>query len=1206
MLKSGKLTLLFIIFALICIAAAGCASAVDSGSEVDTASGYGTNTRSGTDNTTTTETNSTGLADSDWPSFQNDANNTGQSEYNGPQTNNTKWTFNNLTVYGSAVIGGDGKIYVAGYDGVLYVFNRNGVLQWTWTTRSQILGSPTIGSDGTIYISNWMNSTTYAISSNGTLLWKYITGDYNFGSSPVIGSDGTVYVTVTNETSGTLYAITSSGTLKWKYIMGKLEGNSPVIGVDGTIYVVDYDGVMYALNPDGTLKWSYTIINPSSNYKKYNVNMYYNTPCIGSDGTIYVVNYALNMNGAARYIGYALFAIVDNGSNASLKWCRTISTSSGCSEEPLYGSPAISSNGTIYVVGATKIYAFDSNGNFKWFYNIGGVVGNSITAAAIDMDGTVYIGSKFGLYALNPDGTLKWSYATGEIAGSPAISSDGTLYIGTTTGTFYAFNDIAADFTVGSVNGTALTQQFNGSSTGNPSSWKWDFGDGNTSTEQNPQHTYSKAGKYTITLTVTLQDGSVITRTKIMDVTEIDLISPTASANLIGGTYNNTQNVTLNVDDNSGSATIYYTTDCSDPRTSSTRHVYTGSIVIDSTTILNFAALDDAGNWSPVYTESYTIINVIYVPNASNFNSSTINEDVQSILDNAESGSTVVFLGTVYENLKLVINKPLNLLSNVGTRIITNSLGEAVFIINGTQASGTQVTGFDIITNTTSGILVNNTSNVIISNVQVTSNGGTACNVNESSYITIKDSNFSNSSVGVQITNSSNTLLNRNTITDNQNNGIGLENARNTTVTCGVISDNGENGAKIYNSSNITLNDIDVTGNGKAGAEGSGKSGVYIEKSDNVQVTNSQITGNYYGINTKDIIQTFINGNTINDNLRDGVILNGNSKNTNISSNYIQRNDNGIHINCSYENLYIEANIITDNIWARTDDDKYSGQGIVFGQGSNGASSILINHNIIVNNGHRDIETRYGAVPAHPTIPGAHYIPGSNWYNNACDGSCGQYFDDQMVIVWTRIGDGTYQFQLWDPVNKVFVTGLPSFNVTVDFNGEKQTFQTKDGKLIMLYAVSKLGGVLTAESYERTGSTSTLTPYASGDQRTDKGYTEYAPESNSGPGDGPGTNSGNPPGISSSSGTSGSSSSNGASSGTLALGAAALASAAGSSSTQGSNGNSQSKTVQELVMDEVKKNTGVWGIIAVILLIIIVIGAYYRKDIMIMIQKSKE
>ena len=49
---------------------------------------------------------------------------------------------------------------------------------------------------------------------------------------------------------------------------------------------------------------------------------------------------------------------------------------------------------------------------------------------------------------------------------------------------------------------------FAGTSTGDPTSWSWNFGDGTTSTEQNPVHTYSTNGNYTVTLTVSGQSGS--------------------------------------------------------------------------------------------------------------------------------------------------------------------------------------------------------------------------------------------------------------------------------------------------------------------------------------------------------------------------------------------------------------------------------------------------------------------------------------------------------------------------------------------------------------------------------------------------------------------------------------------------------------------------------------------------------------------------
>ena len=44
---------------------------------------------------------------------------------------------------------------------------------------------------------------------------------------------------------------------------------------------------------------------------------------------------------------------------------------------------------------------------------------------------------------------------------------------------------------------------FNDASTGSPTSWTWNFGDGTSSSLQNPNHTYSTSGTYTVTLSIT-------------------------------------------------------------------------------------------------------------------------------------------------------------------------------------------------------------------------------------------------------------------------------------------------------------------------------------------------------------------------------------------------------------------------------------------------------------------------------------------------------------------------------------------------------------------------------------------------------------------------------------------------------------------------------------------------------------------------------
>ncbi|MGD2155575.1 MAG: S8 family serine peptidase [Anaerolineales bacterium] len=75
-----------------------------------------------------------------------------------------------------------------------------------------------------------------------------------------------------------------------------------------------------------------------------------------------------------------------------------------------------------------------------------------------------------------------------------------------------------ADFTYST---SGLTADFTDASTdsdGNLVAWSWDFGDGNTSTDQSPSHTYAADGTYAVNLTVTDDGGTSDTITKNVTV----------------------------------------------------------------------------------------------------------------------------------------------------------------------------------------------------------------------------------------------------------------------------------------------------------------------------------------------------------------------------------------------------------------------------------------------------------------------------------------------------------------------------------------------------------------------------------------------------------------------------------------------------------------------------------------------------------------
>ncbi|MFH1894234.1 MAG: S8 family serine peptidase [Candidatus Zixiibacteriota bacterium] len=81
-----------------------------------------------------------------------------------------------------------------------------------------------------------------------------------------------------------------------------------------------------------------------------------------------------------------------------------------------------------------------------------------------------------------------------------------TNYITVTTPPCYA---PVADFSGSPLSGDyPLNVSFTDLSTNSPTSWNWTFGDGGTSTAQNPSHTYTSAGTFTVTLTATNSCGS--------------------------------------------------------------------------------------------------------------------------------------------------------------------------------------------------------------------------------------------------------------------------------------------------------------------------------------------------------------------------------------------------------------------------------------------------------------------------------------------------------------------------------------------------------------------------------------------------------------------------------------------------------------------------------------------------------------------------
>lgn len=181
----------------------------------------------------------------------------------------------------------------------------------------------------------------------------------------------------------------------------------------------------------------------------------FSSPAIGSDGSIYVGSqdgylYALNPDGSRQW-AYATGGWVDSspaiGSDGSI-YVGSAGNLHSLSRNgaPVWtspasvglSSPALSREGALYVAGS-DVYAITTSGVSKWRFQ----AGREFTASpAVGSDGTVYVGTEGGtLLALNPDGSEKWRFTVSQaFNSSPALTDDGTVYVGSLDGGLYALN----------------------------------------------------------------------------------------------------------------------------------------------------------------------------------------------------------------------------------------------------------------------------------------------------------------------------------------------------------------------------------------------------------------------------------------------------------------------------------------------------------------------------------------------------------------------------------------------------------------------------------------------------------------------------------------------------------------------------------------------------------------------------------------------
>ena len=358
-----------------------------------------------------------------WAMAGYDAQNSGQSPYNGINTLKVLWS-KSLALISSPIIDEEGNIYVVNGNTISSFYN-NGTSRWNFgawmlagiALYNDYIIAPEPGNKLTIVnkttgkevSSNiWQLSSAFTpiVDSEGNI---YVSHEYPYnGPGSVSGSHWVGVASYNNDTTSPCYGYAFSASLI------KLSKN-PSYGKPGTLSapVLDKLGNVWVNTIEGIIGAN---IESGSNIFKISNAGTSGRPVVGDNNVVYCFG---NNN--------VIFALNAGG----IIWNTTVPDGIG-------KVLAIDNeNNVLYTVNAKgMVYKIDSlTGNISEFYNIEATVSSAIMIGA---NGTLYLGDDKGTFwIIGSDGKLLDSCNFGSaIVGMPAMDKTGNIYIGTKN-TFY-------------------------------------------------------------------------------------------------------------------------------------------------------------------------------------------------------------------------------------------------------------------------------------------------------------------------------------------------------------------------------------------------------------------------------------------------------------------------------------------------------------------------------------------------------------------------------------------------------------------------------------------------------------------------------------------------------------------------------------------------------------------------------------------------
>jgi outer membrane protein assembly factor BamB len=388
--------------------------------------------------------NGTMLADSAWPKFRADTINSGRSS-SAVDLSINDGTGGILFPPAGQTIGanettpvlGPQYIYAGSTDGNVYAFDYDGVLApliEDMTIDSAITGTPVLGANGILFVPS--NGALTQFNDKGEVRNSALLSGFAAASPNIWDGDGTVYV---GSLSGGFTGVCPNGVARYQ-LNFPITQSSPALAQDPNeptkstpiILSAGLSGIVRAYNIRGRQRWSFfasatisaaVMIDPTT-------ELFYVADGNGRifagflmDGTLFDGPDGFNFPPASAPISASLALGRDDAEVPSLY--------------------AADLNGTLYAINR-------ATGERRWTFQTDGPVtsspavaiggANDIIVVASDLLGTVAgsstpvpVGGR--VYAIRDDGstgTLLWSFDTGFSIGasSPAINSDGTIYIG--------------------------------------------------------------------------------------------------------------------------------------------------------------------------------------------------------------------------------------------------------------------------------------------------------------------------------------------------------------------------------------------------------------------------------------------------------------------------------------------------------------------------------------------------------------------------------------------------------------------------------------------------------------------------------------------------------------------------------------------------------------------------------------------------------